>query len=329
MSPQRLPQILIAEPIHPAGVELLSKFGEVHQLPSLDSPGYDDLWAQVDAVVIRSSELTASIMSKAPNLRVIGRHGAGTDNIDKSAAKRRGIIVVNTPHSNTDSVAEYVITVALMLLKRIPELSRALRDGLFAPHMGSLPGQVDRMGLTGRDAAGTRLGIVGAGAIGYAAAQRATALGMHVRAYDPFVDKRRELGFEIVEDLEELLANSDIVSLHVPGGNDNRHLIGSNEIAQMPAGSILINAARGSLVDLHALVEALHSGHLSGAAMDVFASEPPPNDDEIFFAPNLILTPHMAAMTAESLRRMSIDVANELIRALGEATPSGVEVSVR
>jgi len=322
MSPRTRPVVAITEPIHASGIELLSRTCDVHLLSELSEPNRADVLERADSVIIRSTQFTADMMRHSPRLSVIGRHGAGTDNIDVAAARATGIAVVNTPRSNTDSVAEYVVTVALMLLKRIPQASSALRGGAFSVGGGSLPGQVDRGGFTGRDASGTRLGLIGAGAIGSAVARRAQALGMIVTAFDPYLARHDE--FEIVTDLGALLERSDIVSLHVPGGGANRHLIGATEIARMPAGSMLINAARGDLVDDAALAVALESGHLSGAALDVFDPEPPATGSALFAAPNLIVTPHMAAMTVESLQRMSMDVATGVLAVLAAEQNEGV-----
>lgn len=304
--------IVILEPIHASGVALLSQNCTVHQLTGRHDPRLADVMATADALIVRSTRIGADLLNLGPQLKVIGRHGAGTDNIDLNAAETRGISVVNTPRSNTDSVAEYVITVALMMLKRIPAASDHLRSGQFDPAQGSLPGQVDRAGLSGREASGCRLGIVGAGAIGRAVASRAQALGMTVVAYDPYVSALD--GIELVSSLPELLQQADIVSLHVPGGGG--HVIGAGELAQMQPGAMLVNAARGDIVDSAALAEALSSGHIAAAAVDVWESEPPALDHPLFAAPNVIATPHMAAMTLEALQRMSEDVAANVIGAL-------------
>ncbi|MDJ0348858.1 hydroxyacid dehydrogenase [Cryobacterium sp. PH29-G1] len=317
MSSRYRPVVVVTEPVHHSGMELLSQSCEVLLLSELSGQERTAALHRADSVIVRSTPFTEDMMDASPRLSVIGRHGAGIDNIDVEAARARGIAIVNTPRSNTDSVAEYVVTVALMLLKRIPEVSAALRSGAFPSGGGSLPGQVDRGGLNGRDASGMTLGLIGAGAIGSAVARRAMALGLVVKAFDPYIPQHDD--FEIVPDLGELLECSDIVSLHVPGGGTNRHLIGAAEIARMRDGSMLINAARGDLVDDAALVAALESGHLAGAALDVFESEPPAPDAAIFSAPNLIVTPHMAAMTKESLQRMSMDVATGVLKALASA----------
>jgi D-3-phosphoglycerate dehydrogenase len=315
------PTVVVLEPIHPGGIELLEQVASVRILAGPNDPDLAVALAEADALIVRSTPTDARMMAAAPRLRVIGRHGAGLDNIDLVEAERRGIRVLNTPRSNTESVAEFVITVALMALKRVTEASFELRAGTFTPAAGSLPGQVHRAGLVGREATGARLGLVGAGAIGRAVATRARALGMVVSAYDPFLPAERMIELQLVpvDTLDELLSSSDIVSLHVPGGDQNRSLIGRSEISLMPPGSILVNAARGELVDVEALAEALHSGHLAAAAVDVFDPEPPPADSPLFSAPRLLATPHMAAMTEESLERMSLDVAAGVIEALRES----------
>ncbi|WP_313479174.1 hydroxyacid dehydrogenase [Microbacterium sp.] len=312
------PIVVVLESIHRAGIDRLAALCTVVQLTGPGDPQLADALARADALIVRSTRVTAEMIAAAPNLRVIGRHGAGTDNIDLDAATSRGVTVVNTPRSNTESVAEYVITVALMMLKRIDEVSSALRSGEFTAENGSLPGQVDRAGLVGREAAGARIGLVGAGAIGRAVASRAQALGMTVIAYDPFVaPETLALGIEFAADLDTLLASVDIVSLHVPGGSGP--LITAEKLALMQSGSLLINAARGELVDADALAEALRSGQLAGAAVDVFDPEPPTVDSTLFAAPHLITTPHMAAMTREALVRMSADVAAGVLAALDKA----------
>jgi D-3-phosphoglycerate dehydrogenase len=315
--PER-PVVVVLESIHPAGIDLLERCCEVHVLSGPQDPDLARLLEIADGLIVRSTRTGAEVLAPAARLRVIGRHGAGLDNVDLDFANSRDIRVVNTPRSNTESVAEYVITVAMMMLKRIPEVSRELRAGSFTVAGGSLPGQVDRAGLNGREAMGLVLGLVGAGGIGRSVAWRAQALGMRVVAYDPFVSAATMEGFgmEPVETLEDLLSSVDMVSLHIPGGGDNAALIGAEQIAMMRRGSWLINAARGDLIDTVAIAAAVASGHLAGAAIDVFEPEPPAPDHPIFRQDNIIATPHMAAMTHEALERMSVDVATAVIGAL-------------
>lgn len=320
MEENRRPRVLVLEPIHPSGTELLEQSCDVHQLTGPHDPDLVRLLPTADGLIVRSTWVGEELLSGAARLRVIGRHGAGLDNIDLEFAKARQIRVMNTPRSNTESVAEYVITVALMMIKRIPEVSRRLRAGDFTAERGSLPGQVDRASLNGREAAGLILGLVGAGAIGRSVARRAQSLGIEVRAYDPFVpsETMQEFGIAPVETLDELLRSVDMVSLHIPGGGDNAALIGWEQLAAMRPGSWLINAARGDLIDKGAVLAAVESGHLAGAAIDVFDPEPPAADDPLLGHDNIIVTPHMAAMTKEALERMSVDIATAVIGVLTE-----------
>ncbi|ANG84845.1 hydroxyacid dehydrogenase [Microbacterium aurantiacum] len=311
-------RVVLLEPIHEDGRALLGRHHEVIDLQGSADPRLAEALASAQGLVVRSTPVGADMLALAPGLRVLGRHGAGLDNIDLDAAAARGIRVVNTPRSNTESVAEYVIAVMFSLLKRLDETREALRRGAFLASNGSLPGQVDRLGLVGRELSGLRLGLVGAGAIGQAVARRATGLGMTVAAYDPYVpaEALQALGMVPRTSLDALVAGSDVVSLHVPGSPQNRGLISARELALMPAGAILVNAARGGLVDHEALIQAVRSGALGGAAVDVFDPEPPAAEDPILHTVGIIATPHMAAMTAEALRRMSVDVATAVASGL-------------
>lgn len=317
--------VTLLEPIHPAGIAALEAVCDLRQLTGPADPGLASALAESHAIIVRSTRLGADTLGLAPKLRVIGRHGAGTDNIDLDAASKRGVRVVNTPRSNTESVAEYTIAAIMQLFKRFGEVEAALRGGAFEASRGSLPGQVDRLGLIGRELAGAHLGLVGAGAIGRAVARRALALGMRVSAVDPYADPvvLRELGIELVEDLATLLPAVDALSLHVPGDPSRGPLIGAEEFTLLRSDAVLVNAARGGLIDEPALVAALRDGRLAGAAIDVYSPEPPVVTAPIFSAPRLILTPHMAAMTAEALERMAVDVAAFTLAALRETDPTG------
>jgi D-3-phosphoglycerate dehydrogenase len=311
------PRVVLIEPIHPAGIALLRAATDVVVLDGPDDARAPEVIARADAMIVRSTPVGAGLIAAGPRLRVIGRHGAGLDNIDLAAAESAGIAVINTPRSNTESVAEYVVGAMFQLVKRMDEVRAALREGAFSSG-SSLPGQVDRLGLIGREIGGLRMGLVGAGAIGRAVAGRASALGMSVGAYDPFVSAAAmsELGMGVHDSLESLLAASDVVSLHLPGGPEARGIISAARLSLMPSGSVLINAARGGLVDTEALVEAVRTGRLAGAAVDVFDHEPPAVDAAILHTPGIIATPHMAAMTAEALERMAVDVAKGVLEAL-------------
>lgn len=308
----------LLEPMHRLGTEMLLRQAKVHELSGPADERLESALAESDAVIVRSTLIDESLFALGPKLTVIGRHGAGIDNIDVECAARRGIRVVNTPRSNTNSVAEYVVTAMMMLLKRMGDVEDALRGGLFGTHAGSLPGQVQRHGLVGREISGARLGLVGAGAIGQAVAEKAGALGMTVTAFDPYLPAEvfASRGIARAESLQELASNADVLSVHVPGGGSP--VVTSDVLNALPPGAVVINAARGGVVDEIALAEALRLGRLGGAAVDVFAAEPPALDGPLFGAPRTILTPHMAAMTEESLRRMSVDVVSLTLQALSE-----------
>lgn len=314
-----VPVITLLESIHPSGIELLSRHSELRQLTGPGDPALPAALADSDALIVRSTPIGAAILDHGPRLRVIGRHGAGVDNIDGALTAERGIRIVNTPRSNTESVGEYTIAAIMHLFKRFSAVEAALRSGRFLPAGGSLPGQVDRLGLVGRELAGAHLGLVGAGAIGQSVARRALALGMRVSAVDPYADPAAltALGITPVADLDTLLPAVDALSLHVPGDPARGPLIGEQEFRRMRQDAVLINAARGGLVDETALALALSEGRLAGAAVDVFSPEPPDTTTALFAAPNLVLTPHMAAMTAEALERMAVDVARFTLEALG------------
>lgn len=315
-----MPTITLLEPIHPAGIEILESGATVHRLSGPADAALPGALADSDAIVVRSTRIDAAILDHGPRLRVIGRHGAGTDNIDLALANERGIRIVNTPRSNTESVAEYTIAALMNVMKRIDQAQTALRTGAFHAANGSLPGQVDRLGLVGRELSGAHLGIVGAGAIGRSVATRAIALGMRVSAVDPYADADalRHSGIELLASIDDLLPRVDALSLHVPGGLSGEPVIGERELRLLAPNAVLINAARGDVVDEHALAAALNEGRLAGAAVDVFSTEPPASDHPLLTAKNVLVTPHLAAMTEEALERMAVDVAENTLAALRE-----------
>jgi (S)-sulfolactate dehydrogenase len=265
--------------------------------------------ADAQALIVRNrTQVRGALLEAAPRLRVVGRLGVGLDNIDLVACQARNIAVHPATGANDLSVAEYVITATLVLLRR----------AWFAtPEM--LAGQWPRMTTIGREVSGKSLGLVGFGAIARETARRASALGMRVRAYDPHLalaDAAWQLADRV--DLDTLLARSDVTSLHVPLSEQTRHMIDASRIALMPQGGILINAARGGVVDEGAVAAALRSGRLGGAALDVFEREPLDANAAKTFAgaPNLLLTPHIAGVTAESNVRVSAVTAQAVLRSL-------------
>jgi D-3-phosphoglycerate dehydrogenase len=294
------PRVVVADPLAAGGLELLRSRLEV-VLPA----NSDALRAAVpssDALIVRSrTQVTSDLLNGAVRLRLIARAGIGVDNIDLDAATARGILVVNAPMGNVRSTAEHTLALIFALARRIPAADRAVRDGAW------------KDGYEGTQLAGKRLGVIGVGKIGREVAAMGAALGMQILAHDPYLPDSAwpALGLHPLP-LEQLLADSDIVTIHVPLLAETRGMIGARQIAAMKPGAYLINCARGGLVDESALAAALVSGHLAGAALDVFAQEPL-HDSPLLGAPNLILTPHVAASTREAQAQVSTDVAKAVL----------------
>jgi D-3-phosphoglycerate dehydrogenase / 2-oxoglutarate reductase len=261
---------------------------------------------KADAIITRTSPVGAADIDRARHLKVIGKHGVGVDNIAVAAARARGIPVVNTPGANGDAVAELVLGLALAAARHVVDGDRLLRRGNVAS--ASFP--------NGRELAGRRLGILGFGQVGRrVAALFARALRMPVAAYDPAVPAEtiRAGGAAAAVSLAALLRESDVLSLHVPLTAATRGMIGAEELALVPEGSILVNAARGGVVDEVALAEALRRGRPAAAASDVFAIEPPPPDHPLLQLPNFIATPHLGAATEEALERVGFLVVDQVL----------------
>jgi D-3-phosphoglycerate dehydrogenase len=296
-------KVLVREPIADAGIELLRRKFDV------DVDGDSDLAATIggyDAIVIRSAtKLTADVLERAGRLKVIGRAGVGVDNVDVQAATRRGIVVANAPESTVVSAAEHTIGLLVALARNIPQAHAALRQGRW-----------ERSRWGGIELAGKTLGVLGFGRIGQQVARRAVGLGMRVVAHDPFVarERFRELGAERAESADEVLAASDFLTLHLPLTPETRGSIGHDAIGRMRPGVRLVNAARGELVDEEALLEALRSGRVAAAALDVFGAEP--YSGPLLELDNVVVTPHLAASTAEAQDRAGLIVAEQVAAAL-------------
>lgn len=307
-------QVLLLEKIDEAGVRLLEEIADIRWSSGTSQEILAKEIKDADAVIVRAfGSITAPIMDSAPRLKVIGKHGVGFDNIDIKAATERGIPVVYTPFANTDAVADHTMGLMIALAKRIAEADRALKQG------GSWKLRYE---LIGTDVAGKTLGIIGLGRIGGAVARRAGGFGMRILAYDPYASEERAkgLGAELV-DLDTLLRSSDFVSIHVPLTEETRGIIGRHELGIMKRGAFLINTSRGGIVDEGALLQALSSGHLAGAALDVLEKEPPEPGNPLIKMENVIVTPHMAAHTRETLRKMAITVAEDVVRILRGEKP--------
>jgi len=299
-------RVLITEPIAEAGVELLRERFEVDFEPNGDLA---ERIGAYDAIVIRSAtKLTADVIERADRLKVIGRAGVGVDNVDIDAATRRGIVVANAPESTVVSAAEHTIGLLVALSRNIPQAHAALKQGRW-----------ERGRYGGIELEGKTLGVLGFGRIGQQVARRALGLGMRVVAYDPFVSKERfrELGAERVETPEEVYGAADFLTLHLPLTEETRGQIGKAALEQMRDGVRLINAARGELVDETALLEALQSGKVGAAALDVFSAEP--YTGPLLELDNVVVTPHLAASTEEAQDRAGLIVAEQVAAALDGA----------
>jgi len=264
------------------------------------------------ALLLRSGYVTASLLDKLPDLRVIAVHGAGVDPVDVDACTERGVLVTNTPGANADAVTELTIALMLSLIRRIPE----------SAHRTKIDRAWDAARHTGGELKGRTLGLVGFGQIGRRVATIANAFGMQVIASDPGLKPEViEAGRAHSVPLDELLAESDIISLHAPAIAATRHLIDAAAIAKMKRGAMIVNCARGSLVDEAALAAALSSGQLGGAALDVLEGEPPDPASPIYDAPNIILTPHMAGSTEECLVAIARTAGEDIARVLRGEPP--------
>ena len=299
-------RILIADSLAQEGVDLLAAEHEVIVKTGLSEDELIAELAGVQALLVRSATaVTARVIDAAPHLEVIGRAGVGVDNIDLEAATQRGVIVVNAPLANTLSTAEHAFGLMLALARNIPQAHGALRGGSW-----------DRSKYAGVELAGRTLGVVGLGRIGTEVSRRARAFEMRVVAYDPFVSKDRasQLGVELL-DLEELFAASDFVTLHTALHEGTRGMINAELLAKSKPGLMLINAARGALVDEQALYDAVESGHLAGAAIDVFSAEPAVGN-LLTTHERIIVTPHLAASTAEAQTRAATQTAEQILDVL-------------
>lgn len=299
-------RILIADSLDPAGLELLRQSGaEVRVVTPEEKPRLAEILPDYDALVVRSStQVTADLMRAGKNLKVVGRAGIGVDNVDVAAATELGILVVNAPTANLVSATEHTFALLFALARQVPFADNSMKAGKW-----------DRK-ITGLELQGKTIGIIGFGRIGQKVAARARAFDMQVLAFDPFLDAAaaRRLEVELVS-LNDLLRRSDVITFHTPLTDQTRNLLNRETIALMKKGALVINVGRGGVVDEAALLEALESGHLGGAALDVF-SEEPPKDLTLVRHPKVVATPHLGAQTREAQERISTETADMLLAAL-------------
>ena len=305
--------VVLSEDIHPAGRHMLEQQATVTVAPAPDDAALGRVIADADGLILRSgSQVTSRMLEGATRLRVIGRHGAGLDNIDLLAAAARDVRVVYTPHANTTSVAEHTIACLLALLRHLLYLDRAVRAGDWQAR--------DR--LLGTELSGRVAGIVGMGAIGrHVASILRHGFGMRIRYADPMRIRPAETDFGAERtDLPQLLSTADVVCVHVPLTAETRQLLNADALARLRPTSVLVNTSRGAVLDEAALVAACNSGLLAGAALDVFSEEPLPTTSPLAACERMLLTPHSAAMTVDSARRMSL-VAEDVLAVLNGLPP--------
>jgi D-3-phosphoglycerate dehydrogenase len=312
-----LPVVLIADKLAESTVAAL---GDQVEVRWVDGPDREKLLAAVpeaDALLVRSATMVdAEVIAAAPKLKIVARAGVGLDNVDVDAATARGVLVVNAPTSNIHSAAEHAVALLLATARQIPAADATLRDHTWK-----------RSSFSGTEIFGKTVGVVGLGRIGQLVAQRLAAFGAHIVAYDPYVSQPRaaQLGIELLT-LDELLGRADFISVHLPKTKETAGLIGKEALAKTKPGVIIVNAARGGLVDEQALADAVVSGHVRGAGLDVFSTEPC-TDSPLFELPQVVVTPHLGASTAEAQDRAGTDVAASVKLALaGEFVPDAVNV---
>lgn len=301
-------KILVADGMETIGINILQQNAEADDRRGISAAELLEAITDYDALIVRSrTKVTAEVIQAAKKLKVIGRAGVGVDNIDLHSAKQHGITVVNAPTAATVAVAELAMALMLSLARDVAQADEAMKQGKWIKKQ-----------LKGSELLGKTLGIIGLGRIGSAVAERASAFGMPiVLGYDTSREKQealKSMGFETVS-LEDVYSRADYISIHVPLTEATRGMINARAISQMKPGVRIISTARGGIIDEAALLEALNSGHVAGAGLDVFATEPPGLTDLIAH-PNVIATPHIGAQTREAQSRAAVDIAREVLAAL-------------
>ncbi len=313
-------RILVKEKIAERGIDILRKDFDVDYAPGMSAEELLENIAPYHALIIRSAtQVGREVIEAADTLRVIGRAGVGVDNVDMDAATKRGIMVINAPQSNIISAAEHTMALLLGLCRDIPSAAGSMRQGLW-----------ERSRFQGVELYNKVLGVIGLGRVGTLVAARCMGFGMKVIAYDPYVSAELagRQGIEMVKTLEELLERSDFISIHLTKSAETMHLIGKKQFGMMKDGVRIINVARGGLIDEKALVAALKSGRVAGAALDVFEKEPEP-DPALLELPNVIATPHLGASTQEAQDRAGVMIAEQVGAALkGEFVTNVVNLQI-
>lgn len=318
MSQNGRPVVLIADKLAQSTVDALGDAVEVRWVDGPNRPELLDAVKEADALLVRSATtVDAEVIAAAPNLKIVGRAGVGLDNVDIPAATEAGVMVANAPTSNIHSACEHAISLLLSTARQIPAADATLREG-----------EWKRSSFNGVEIFGKTVGIVGFGHIGQLFAQRLAAFETTIVAYDPYANPARaaQLNVELVE-LDELMSRSDFVTIHLPKTKETAGMFDAQLLAKSKKGQIIINAARGGLVDEQALADAIESGHIRGAGFDVYSTEPC-TDSPLFKLPQVVVTPHLGASTEEAQDRAGTDVADSVLKALaGEFVADAVNVS--
>lgn len=307
--------VLVTDKVAEQGLSSLhedDRFSVIYEHDST-SGGFRESLAAAHALIVRSgTTVDAAMLDGGPNLRVVGRAGVGVDNIDIAAATERGVAVVNAPAGNTIAAAEMTMALVLATMRHVAAADASIRAGRW-----------DRTAFKGSELRGRRLGLIGAGRIGAEVAIRCQAFGMDVVVYDPYLAPERaaEIGCRLT-DLDEVIETSDVISCHVPLTDETRGMIDAVAISRMKRGTFVVNASRGGVVNESDLVEALVSGHLAGAGLDVYAEEPLSPSSPLLEAPNLTLTPHLGASTLEAQNHVAVEVAQYVAAVLVDGDSS-------
>lgn len=305
-------KILVTESINQGGIDLLSQVGEVIYGTGTDEETIIKEGADADAILVRVAKITSNIIHALPRLRVVAKHGIGVDNIDVACCTQRKILVVNAPKSNVNAVAEHTAALILAISKNIVLLDRATRNGQFSKR-NSFPTDELESKI---------LGLIGMGNIASLIAQKMSAFGMKVIAYDPWVDESQFA--QMVRTPEEVYRNADVISVHIPLTSQTKHFISYQAFDEMKANTYLINAARGGVVDEGALLLALKEKKIRGAAFDVFEDEPPGKDNPLLELDQVVVSPHNAALSREALVNMATHAAMGICDCLNGKRPEWV-----
>ena len=304
LSRRWMTKVLVSDPIDQAGLDILGQVAQVDERIGLSPEELKSIIGEYDALMIRSgTQVTADVIEAADRLRIIGRAGVGVDNVDVPAATQRGVLVVNSPEGNTIAAAEHALAMLLSVSRHVPQAHGSMRSGAW-----------DRKKYVGNELYKKILGVVGLGKIGSHVARVAKAMGMDVIAFDPFISAERAQQMQVrLTTLEALFQQSDYITLHIPRTPDTENLVNAELLRTMKSTARIVNCARGGIVDEPAIAEAIETGVIAGAGLDVFASEPLAKDSPLRAVERgLVLTPHLGASTEEAQENVAVDVAEQI-----------------